>query len=270
MSKTLSKKTLKKSWLNWVSFGQQCYNYEIMQGMGFASSMVPIIDELYKDDEKAKKDALERHLTYYNTENNWGAAVAGIVASMEEEKANGADITDGSINSIKAALSGPLAGIGDTVTQSLVKTCLLGICCDMALNGNALGPILFFVLMSAYCLGLSKYLFDQGYKSGKTSVTKLLAGGKMASVTEALGALGLMVVGSMIASNISISTPLVLSLGQTSVELQSILDAICPKLLSIITVFVVYRMVNKGMKPMKIIGILFIVGLVGGFLGILG
>ena len=258
MAKTLSEKTLRKSWLNWVSFGQQCYNYEIMQGLGFASSMIPIINELYPDDAEARKEALERHLTYYNTENNWGAAVAGIVASMEEEKANGANITDGSINSIKAALSGPLAGIGDTVTQSLVKTCLLGICCDMALKGNALGPILFFVLMSCYTLGLSKYVFDQGYKQGKTSVT------------EALGALGLMVVGSMIASNVSVVTPLVFNLGQTSVNLQAILDTICPKLLSLITVFITYRMVNKGVKPIRIIIGMFVIGIIGGLLGIIG
>ena len=241
-----------------------------MQGLGFASSMIPIINELYPDDAEARKEALERHLTYYNTENNWGAAVAGIVASMEEEKANGANITDGSINSIKAALSGPLAGIGDTVTQSLVKTCLLGICCDMALKGNALGPILFFVLMSCYTLGLSKYVFDQGYKQGKTSVTKLLAGGRMTSVTEALGALGLMVVGSMIASNVSVVTPLVFNLGQTSVNLQAILDTICPKLLSLITVFITYRMVNKGVKPIRIIIGMFVIGIIGGLLGIIG
>ena len=233
MAKTLSEKTLRKSWLNWVSFGQQCYNYEIMQGLGFASSMIPIINELYPDDAEARKEALERHLTYYNTENNWGAAVAGIVASMEEEKANGANITDGSINSIKAALSGPLAGIGDTVTQSLVKTCLLGICCDMALKGNALGPILFFVLMSCYTLGLSKYVFDQG-------------------------------------SNVSVVTPLVFNLGQTSVNLQAILDTICPKLLSLITVFITYRMVNKGVKPIRIIIGMFVIGIIGGLLGIIG
>lgn len=265
----LDKKTLTKSWLNWVSFGQQCYNYEIMQGLGFTSSMIPVIDELYKDDPEKKKEALERHLTYYNTENNWGAAVAGIVASMEEEKANGAEISDGTINSVKAALSGPLAGIGDTVTQSLVKTVLLGICCDLALNGNALGPILFFVLMSVYTLGLSNYVYFLGYKSGKSSVAKLMANGKIAAVTEALGVLGLMVVGSMIASSVTITSPLVISLGQTSVELQGILDTICPKLLSIAAVFTCYKLVNKGTKPIKIIAILFIVGIVGGLLGII-
>ena len=268
--KTLSKKTLTKSWLNWVSFGQQCYNYEIMQGLGFTSSMLPVIEELYPDDKEAKKEAIERHLTYYNTENNWGAAVSGIVASMEEERANGADISDGSINSIKAALSGPLAGIGDTVTQSLVKTVLLGICCDLALNGSVLGPILFFVLMSCYTLGLSHYVYFLGYKQGKSSVAKLLSNGKLAEVTEALGVLGMMVVGSLIASSVGVNTPLVISLGQTSVALQGILDAICPKLLPLASVIGCYFLVNKGVKPIKIIGLLFIVGIVGGLIGILG
>ena len=135
-TKKLTNKQLTSSWLRWVSFGQQCYNFEIMQGLGFTESMIPIIDALYPDDKEKKKEALERHLTYYNTENNWGAAVAGIIASMEEEKANGAEISDSAISSLKAALMGPLAGIGDTVTQSLVKTVLLGIACDLSVKGN--------------------------------------------------------------------------------------------------------------------------------------
>ena len=59
---------------------------------------------------------------------------------------------------------GPLAGIGDTVTQSLVKTVLLGIACDLALNGNILGPILFVVLMSVYTLGFRHFVYFTGYK----------------------------------------------------------------------------------------------------------
>ena len=86
----LQRKDLLGSWFRWVCFGQTCYNYERMQGMGFCHSMIPIINRLYtrKEDRAA---ALQRHMTYYNTENNWGAAVAGIAASMEEQRANGAD-----------------------------------------------------------------------------------------------------------------------------------------------------------------------------------
>ena len=118
MGVKLEKNDLTKSWLLWVTFGQQCYNFEIMQGLGFAHAMCPIIRRLYPDDVEKRKEALERHMNYYNTENNWGASIAGIVASMEEEKANGAAISDSSINSIKAALMGPLAGIGDTVPRA--------------------------------------------------------------------------------------------------------------------------------------------------------
>lgn len=269
MGVKLEKNDLTKSWLIWVSFGQQCYNFEIMQGLGFAHSMCPIIKRLYPDDQEKRKEALERHLTYYNTENNWGAAIAGVVAGMEEEKANGAEIGDSTVNSIKAALMGPLAGIGDTVTQSLVKTVLLGICCDLALKGNVLGPILFVLLMSAYTLGLSHFAYFTGYKSGKASVVKLLAGGKLAAVTEALGVLGIMVLGSLVASSINVSTPLVIALGQTSVVVQDVLNAILPKALSLVAFFACYRMVNKGMKPVKIILVLFAVGIVAGLLGLL-
>ena len=269
MGVKLEKNDLTKSWLLWVTFGQQCYNFEIMQGLGFAHAMCPIIKRLYPNDTEKRKEALERHLNYYNTENNWGASIAGIVASMEEEKANGAAISDSSINSIKAALMGPLASIGDTVTQSLVKTVLLGIACDLALNGNILGPILFVVLMSVYTLGFSHFVYFTGYKSGKASVTRLLAGGKLSAVTDALGVLGIMVLGSLVASSISISTPLVIALGQTTVELQTVLDTILPKLLPLLAFLGCYRMVNKGMKPVKIILILFVVGIVCGLLGIL-
>ncbi len=265
----LEKSDLTKSWLIWVTFGQQCYNFEIMQGLGFTHAMTPIIKRLYPDDVEKRKEALQRHMTYYNTENNWGAAITGVVASMEEEKANGAEINDSSINSIKAALMGPLAGIGDTVTQSLVKTVLLGIACDMALQGNALGPVLFFILMSAYSLGLSRFMYFTGYKSGKTSVTKLLAGGKLSAVTEALGVLGIMVVGSLVASSINITTPLVISLGQTSVAIQGVFDTIVPKLLPLLAFLGCYKLVNKGTKPVKIILILFAIGIVCGLLGIL-
>ena len=80
----------------------------------------------------------------------------------------------------------------------------------------------------------------------------------------------MMVVGSLIASSVGVNTPLVISLGQTSVALQGILDAICPKLLPLASVIGCYFLVNKGVKPIKIIGLLFIVGIVGGLIGILG
>lgn len=265
----LQKKDLVGSWFRWVCFGQTCYNYERMQGMGFCHSMLPIIDRLYtKKEDKAA--AMQRHMTYYNTENNWGAAVAGIAASMEEQKANGAEIDDDAINGIKTSLMGPLAGIGDTVTQSLVKTIFLSIGCSLALSGNVLGPILFFVGMSAYALGLSYFLYFQGYNSGKTSVTKILRSGIVKSVSEALGALGMMVLGAMVAANIGVTTPLSFTVGGSDIVLQNILNSILPKMLPLLIFFGTYRLVVKGKKATTIIIGMFVVGILGSVLHLLG
>lgn len=236
--------------------------------MGFCHSMLPIIDRLYtKKEDKAA--AMQRHMTYYNTENNWGAAVAGIAASMEEQKANGAEIDD-AINGIKTSLMGPLAGIGDTVTQSLVKTIFLSIGCSLALSGNVLGPILFFVGMSAYALGLSYFLYFQGYNSGKTSVTKILRSGIVKSVSEALGALGMMVLGAMVAANIGVTTPLSFTVGGSEIVLQNILNSILPKMLPLLIFFGTYRLVVKGKKATTIIIGMFVVGILGSVLHLLG
>lgn len=265
----LQKKDLIGSWFRWVCFGQTCYNYERMQGMGFCHSMLPIIDRLYtKKEDKAA--AMQRHMTYYNTENNWGAAVAGIAASMEEQKANGAEIDDDAINGIKTSLMGPLAGIGDTVTQSLVKTIFLSIGCSLALSGNVLGPILFFVGMSAYALGLSYFLYFQGYNSGKTSVTKILRSGIVKRVSEALGALGMMVLGAMVAANIGVTTPLAFTVGGSEIVLQNILNSILPKMLPLLIFFGTYRLVVKGKKATTIIIGMFVVGILGSVLHLLG
>ena len=40
---TLSKKDLNKSWWYWVCWGQICYNYERMMGLGFCQSMIPVL-----------------------------------------------------------------------------------------------------------------------------------------------------------------------------------------------------------------------------------
>lgn len=266
----LRKEDLTKSWLRWVTFGQAGYNYERMQGLGFCHSMKPVIERLYPNDKQARSSAMKRHLTYYNTENNWGAAIAGIAASMEEEKAGDPTITDEAINGVKMALMGPLAGIGDTVTQSLVKTILLGIGCSLAMGGSILGPILFLVGMSIYTLGLSRQAYLLGYKSGKSSVTNILRSGAIKRVTEALGVLGIMVLGAMVASNIGLGTPFNAMVGGMEINLQSILDSILPKMIPLAAFLITYKFVIKGVKLTVIIAAMFIAGIAGSLVGLLG
>ena len=107
----VTRRDLVHSWLIWWFLIQANYNYERLQATGFAHTMSPIIRRLYHTPEDITA-ALKRHLTFFNTEPGWGSIVPGVVIAMEEQRANGADIDDDTINSVKTGLMGPLAGIG--------------------------------------------------------------------------------------------------------------------------------------------------------------
>lgn len=259
--KKISQKSLRKSWFAWQCWGQICYNYERMMGLGFCHSMSYVLEDLYKDDKEALAQGLTRHMTYYNTENTWGSIVPGVVASLEEERANGMDINDDIISNLKAALMGPIAGVGDTITQSLVKVILLGIGIDLALKGSVLGPIIFIVAFSAYALIVGYLCYFQGYKLGKSSVIKLLQGGMVKRVTEALGALGMLVLGALVSKNIMIGSPLIFNVGELTITIQEILDTIMPKMIPVVIFLAVYKMLVSGKKPTTVM-IYMIVGAV--------
>lgn len=268
-TKRLSKKALRRSWFIWQSWGQICYNYERMMGLGFCHCMVPVLQELYPNDKEAQAAGLKRHLSYFNTENNWGSIIPGIIAAMEEERANGANIDDDMVNSLKTALMGPLAGIGDSVTQSLVKVVLLSIAIGLASQGSVLGPVLLIVLFSAYALGVGYFCYNAGYKFGKNAVTKLLAGGLVKQLTEGLSVMGLMVLGCLVATVIPLTCPLSFELATGVLEVQAVFDTILPKLLPLVAFLVTYRFIKKGAKPTTVLVGMFVVAAIFALTGIL-
>ena len=89
----LRKKDLLKSFAIWELTSEMCLNYERLMALGFCHAMTPILKRLYPNKEDLSA-ALTRHMAFFNTENQWGAIIPGIVASLEEERANGADLSD--------------------------------------------------------------------------------------------------------------------------------------------------------------------------------
>lgn len=265
----LDKKTLNKSWFTWICFGQICYNYERMMGLGFTHSMNPIFKKLYPKDKEKRAEAMTRHLAFYNTENTWGSIINGIVASLEESRANGEDVSGEAISSLKTGLMGPLAGIGDSITQALVKVVLLAIAVDFALKGSPFGVILFILLFSLYALIVSHTMFFQGYKLGKKSVLSLLQGSRTKSMTESLGVVGMMVLGALVSSNLRVTTPLEFNIGESVINIQGMLDQIIPKSLNIVTFLLVWYALKKGVKTNVVILFIFAAAIVFGLTGIL-
>jgi len=140
----LTKKDVRKSYWLWQFFSHANYNYERMQGTAFAMSMAPILKKLYPNREDLS-DGLKRHLVFFNTEPNVGAVIHGATIAMEEQKANGAEITGDSINAFKTGLMGPLAGVGDSLVQGIIIPLLVALGISISMTGNVSGSILVLI-----------------------------------------------------------------------------------------------------------------------------
>lgn len=268
--KKLTRKQLIKTWLTWISFAQMNYNFERLQGLGYCHAMTNPIKALYDKSEDVKS-ALSRHLNFFNTESTWGSIIVGITCALEEENANNPEMDESIINNVKTSLMGPMAGIGDSITQGLVKVVLLAIGIDLAIQGNPLGPILYVLLFTLYTVGLSYILFFQGYRMGKSAILSLLSSNVIDKATDALKIMSLMIVGGLSASMIRAKSALVFTLGETIVEIQPILDNVFPKLLSLGALFLSFYLLKKKEKsPTYVLGVLFAIGFVGTFLKVLG
>ncbi|MGV7892623.1 PTS system mannose/fructose/sorbose family transporter subunit IID, partial [Mycobacterium kansasii] len=78
------------------------------------------------------KEALKRHLEFFNTHPYVAAPIIGVTLALEEERANGADIDDAAIQGVKVGMMGPLAGIGDPVFWFTVRPIVGAIAASLA------------------------------------------------------------------------------------------------------------------------------------------
>lgn len=266
--KKLTKGDVRKSFWLWMFFSHSCYNYERLQAGAFALAMSPILKKLYSKKEDIAA-GLKRHMSFFNTEPNVGAIVHGITIAMEEERANGAPISDDGINSVKTGLMGPMAGVGDTITQGIITPLLLAIGISLAKEGNLMGPILYTVLISICIIGIGYFMWNQGYSLGKKAVEKILEGGLINKLISAASIMGCMVLGALTAQYVSVSTPLVVTIGETALKLQpDVFDKILPGLLPLLVTLFTLKLVKKGLKSTVVMLILVAIGIVGGLLGV--
>lgn len=257
----LTKKDLRHVFILWELVTEVCLSYERLMSLGFCMSMVPVINKLYKTKEE-RAEAMKRHLVFFNTENNWGAFIPGLVCSLEEDRANGKPVTDELINNIKIGLMGPLAGIGDTVTQGLVKVILLSVTVNMAIDGNVFAPLIYAVLYTIYLLGIGIFMFRQGYYVGKNVLSKVTDRTVVQKITETLGVVGMTVAGAMVYTHVSIASPATWTINGSEIVLNDVLEGILPNFLGVVATMLVFWRLRKGESVYKIVLWLIVAGFV--------
>lgn len=134
MTSNNEKKLLTKSDINrvfWRSFTVNAsFNYERQMSQGAQYALSPILQKLYPD-KKELGEALQRHAEFFNTTPMLCPFIFGITAAMEEENATQEDFDPNTINSVKAGLMGPLAGIGDSVFWGTLRPLAGGMSASM-------------------------------------------------------------------------------------------------------------------------------------------
>lgn len=262
---SLTRGDVQKSFWLWTFFSHANYNYERLQGTAFAQAMTPIIRRLYKDPEEIKA-ALKRHLVFFNTEPNVGGVIHGAVIAMEEQRANGADIDDDAINSVKSGLMGPMAGVGDTITQGTITPILLAMGISLAQAGNVLGPILYFVLEVGIMLSLAYFMWMQGYDRGRAGVTTMLRSGLLDRVVVGAGVLGNIVLGALTAQFVTVFVTLQLTIDDSQFELYKLLNQILPGLLPLaFTLMTWWLLARRRVSPIWLLVIYLAVAMIGAF-----
>ena len=122
----LSKKDLMTVfWRSFAIMGSM--NYERMQGLGYAWSLFPCLKKIYKDNKTKLCDALSRHMAAFNCATAPIPFIMGITLAMEEQNADNDEFDASAISTIKVALMGPLAGIGDAFFWGVFRVVSAGI-----------------------------------------------------------------------------------------------------------------------------------------------
>lgn len=253
----------------WRSFTiNASFNYERQMSQGFVYSMIPALKKLYPAKEDLAQ-SLTRHGEFFNVTPMVAPLVMGITAAMEEENSKSDDFDINSVNSVKAALMGPLSGIGDSIFWGTLRPLAAGIACSLALAGNAFAPILFLLLFNVFNVACRYFGLFKGYEMGTSFLTKLEKSGALQKVFVAAGIIGLLVIGAMSASMVSVKLALAIGSGDSAILLNDVINGIMPKMLPLLVTLLLYKLIRKGYKVNTLLLGIIVVSIALCFFGIM-
>ncbi len=258
---TLSPSLLRKLFFRSMAL-EANFNFETCQNTGFAFAIIPVLKKIYSGKEQLAI-ALKRHLQFFNTSPYGSTLIIGIAAAMEEQNSRDEEFDADSINSVKLGLMGPLAGIFDSLFWGTFKVIAAGVGTSLAIKGHIAGALLFILIFNVPHLLLRYKLTFTGYQAGTRFLQQVAKSNVMDKLTQGASILGLMVVGAMPASLMTIKTPLRPGGENGGVSLQAVLDQIVPNLIPLALTFLVFWLIKKNIKTTWLLLGLLIFGFAG-------
>ncbi len=265
----ITKDDLVKSALNIGALGMEfSWTYVNQMGLAFGLMVKKMLKKIWHDDPAGYAAALERHTAFFNITVALAPFVGGIAMSMEERIKAG-ELPPESVNDVKAALMGPLSGVGDAIFLTTIRVVAAGIAVSMAAEGNPLGPILFLLIFNVPQYILRVWGIVKGYELGVGMLDAASESGIMDKLIKGAGIVGMMVVGSMTCSMFWATLAVSFGSGEEVTMLQDVLDGIMPGMLGLGCMGIYYWLLGKKIHPSLLILGTMVVGVIGVYLGIL-
>lgn len=271
--RAVPKLLLWKCWLIFCFFQRTSQTFDRAYCNAFTYGIMPILRYLYKGREDADvqiRAGLMRTRNYYLCEQSFSTVVFAIVIGMEEQKANGAEISDELITATKVSMMGPLSGLGDAIHGSTFRQIAIAVTMPYCLEGSVLGAVLMLIGINITPWLTTLIGYPQGYKLGSEFVLKLLASGVMQKAADAAGIMSMFIMGGMTSKYVSITTSLVFSNEYNEIAIQDMIDNAVPGILTIGAVFIYYMLLKKKVSTNKMIVGTMVIGVLFSVLGIMG
>ncbi|MBC8588010.1 PTS system mannose/fructose/sorbose family transporter subunit IID [Paratissierella segnis] len=271
--KKTTKERLTKKEL-WAIF-RRCFlvrahnDFEKFHAGGFINALVPVFDKYYPNTEDKAK-AMMRHSELFLTHPQLEAWTVGIAASMEERLAIDGDIDQDSIQSVKTALMGPIAALGDSLINGTARPLLAGIACSLAIQGSTIGIWLFVIIMGSISV-INRYTgVFIGYKKGSEFISDIHESGIIYRLTDLASVAAYTIIGGFIPGVVSFSLPFTYEVGGEVISVQDNLNALIPGLLPLcLTLLMFFFIKKKKINPLILMFTVLAIGVVGHYVGIL-
>ena len=158
-----------------------------------------------------------------------------------------------------------LGGLSDSILGSLAKTAtapggldqIKGLLTGQAdaakspvtaLAGNIFAPFVFLLAFNIPNYLVRWFGIHWGYKMGTDFLAKAEKSGIMQKVFQGAAMIGLIVIGGMVASMVTVKLGWTIGSGDGAIDLNSVLDGIMPKMLPLAVTFALSKALGKGAK----------------------
>lgn len=249
-------------------FLQNGFNYTNYQGLGYPNVLYPALRKIYPDDDEFAEN-LQANSEFYNTNPQLLPFITSLHLVMAD---NGQPYED--IRGIKMALMGPLAGIGDSLSQFAIAPLFSTIFASLAMDGVVAAPIMFILAINAVLISIRIAMGRYGLTLG-TSIIDTLSE-KIEQISEAANIVGVTVIAGLAATfvkmniDISFAAGEVTEAGQAQVNIQALLDKIAPALLPVLyTLFMYYLIKKKNWNTYTLVILTVVIGIALSFMGVL-